>query len=69
MASGMPSGEPVLYSDRILACWNHLCSLQKDGASPAEVTNEMAKRGWLSPMDTVIDIADLMTDLRRQGRL
>lgn len=58
----------MTYDDKIVEVFGALAS-KNDGASPAEVTDEMHKRGWLSPMDTVIDIADLMRDLRNRGRL
>ena len=62
--------EPKTYDDKIVFCYQHLCSKQSDGASPGEVATEMKKRGWLSSMDTVIDIADIMKRLRHQeGRL
>jgi hypothetical protein len=40
-----------------------------EGASPTDVTTLLAERGELSPLDTVIDIADLMKELRDLGRL
>lgn len=62
--------EPKTYDDKIVACYQYLCSKQSDGASPAEVTAEMHRRGWISPMDTVIDIEKLMRRLRHEeGRL
>lgn len=62
--------EPKTYDEKIIACYQHLCSKQADGASPDEVTKEMHERGWLSPMDTVIDIEKIMRRLRDQeGRL
>lgn len=61
--------EPETYDDKICLVFRELCKRQGDGASPHEVTEEMSKRGWLSPMDTVIDIADLMKALRERGRL
>jgi hypothetical protein len=33
------------------------------GASAAETTQVMRDRGWLSELDTVIDIADILRDL------
>lgn len=53
------------YRDKVLACWRHCAENAKDkSASAAEVTDEMAKRGWLSELDTVIDIADIMKTIR-----
>lgn len=60
--------EPKAYVDKIRVCFTHLCN-QNGGASPAEVTEEMRKRKWLSPLDTVIDIKDIMQDLRDQEAL
>lgn len=37
------------------------------GASADEVTQEMQKRGTLSELDTVIDIADLMGEMSKRG--
>jgi hypothetical protein len=68
-AATVKTEEPKSYNDKILACFKHLCDLNPKGASPGEVTGEMRKRGWLSPMDTVIDIVKLMRDLRSEGRL
>lgn len=56
------------YDQKIRTVFEHLCQ-KNGGASPAEVTEEMAKRGWLSSTDTVIDIADQMKELRSQGML
>ena len=58
------------YGEKICKVFDDLCERNADkGASPAEVTHEMAARGWLSPTDTVIDIEELMQGLRREGRL
>jgi hypothetical protein len=55
------------YREKVLACWTYCAEKAKDkSASAADVTDEMAKRGWLSPMDTVIDIADIMRGERRE---
>jgi hypothetical protein len=62
--------EPKSYDEKVIACFNHLAEKTGEGASPAEVTEEMANRGWLSPLDTVIDIKDIMQRLRfSEGRL
>lgn len=64
------SEEPKKYDDKIIACFKHLCSKQSDGASPAEVAEEMAKRGWLVLSDTVLDIEKIMRRLRyAEGRI
>ncbi len=60
---------PRAYADKIIQCFRDLCDKQSDGASPDEVTKLMHERGWLAAADTVIDIADLMKDLRDTGRL
>ena len=54
---------PVLYQDKIKTCVKHLL-LVHILVCANSVTNEMAKRGWLSPLDSVIDIADIMRDMR-----
>lgn len=62
--------EPKTYDDKIIACYKDLCSKQTDGASPSEVTSEMAARGWLTSLDTVIDVEKIMRRLRYdEGRL
>ena len=68
-AAATETDEPKTYNDKIRVCFKHLCEKNPKGASPAEVTTEMVRREWLSPMDTVLDIADLMRDLRNQGAL
>lgn len=59
---------PATYEDKIFMVFSQLCDKQ-GGASPAEVTAEMSNRGWLSELDTVIDIVDLMGAMRARGRL
>lgn len=61
-------GKLSLYDARIVQVFKDLCA-KNGGASPAEVTHEMHSRGYLSDMDTVIDIADLMRGLRNRGLL
>lgn len=61
-------GRGMRYEDKIRTVFKELAE-KNDGASPTEVTDEMARRGWLSPLDTVIDIADLMKKLRDEGFL
>lgn len=57
------------YEQNIVTAFKDLCKKNGDGASPHEVTQELADRGQLSPMDTVIDIADQMKSLRNRGLL
>jgi hypothetical protein len=60
----VPHGEPKTYNDKIRVCYAAVDERGGGkGASPLEVTDEMHKRGWLSPMDTVIDVADLMGEM------
>lgn len=62
-------GKPVsVYDARIIQVFKDLC-MKNGGASPNEVTQEMHARGYLSDMDTVIDIADIMRSLRNRGLL
>lgn len=56
------------YEVQIVAVFKDLCA-KNGGASPHEVTQELHARGHLSAMDTVIDIADLMRELRDRGAL
>jgi hypothetical protein len=56
------------YEKNIVTAFQDLCKLN-GGASPHEVTTELAKRGQLSELDTVIDIADQMKNLRGRGLL
>jgi hypothetical protein len=61
---------PETYDEKVITCFEYLSKKNSEGASPAEVTEEMANRGWLSPLDTVIDIKDIMQRLRfSEGRL
>ena len=61
---------PANYDDKIIFCFKALCAKNGNGASPVEVTEEMANLGWLSSMDSVLDIADIMARLRHvEGRL
>jgi hypothetical protein len=56
------------YEKHIVKAFEDLCK-ENGGASPHEVTQEMAKRGQLASLDTVIDVADLMKELRDKGLL
>jgi hypothetical protein len=59
----------MTYDDKIIECFRAVCVRTGEGASPDEVTQEMHDRKWLSPLDTVIDIADIMKRLRfKEGR-
>lgn len=60
--------EPQTYRDKIRVCWNEASEANakaggEPGASAADVTDLMSQKGWLSPMDTVIDIADIMREM------
>ena len=59
------------YEQKILQAFKDLCAKNPngDGASPAEVTKLLAERNQISPLDTVLDIADLMRELRNRGDL
>lgn len=59
----------MTYEDKIKVVFAEICEKQTDGASASDVTFGMAKRGWLSPLDTVIDIADIMRQMRDRGAL
>jgi len=69
LAANRAAEKPLLYDEKIRLVWNELCEENGDGASPSEVTARMHTRGWLSPMDTVIDIERLMRGLRDRGLL
>jgi hypothetical protein len=67
---------PTPYEEKIIKAFKDICanSVTKEnpkghGASPAEVVAELAERKELSDMDSVIDIADIMKDLRNRGLL
>lgn len=52
------------YDQKVLEAFEAVCDRDLEGAaSPADVVKEMQARGTLSPMDTVIDIADIMRRL------
>lgn len=52
------------YDQKVLEAFEAVCDRDLEGAaSPADVVKEMQARGMLSPMDTVIDIADIMKRL------
>ncbi len=52
------------YDDKVLEAFRAVCGRDPEGsASPVDVVKEMQKHGTLSPMDTVIDIADIMKRL------
>ena len=60
---------PTKYEGFIIKAFQDLCKKQKSGASPAEVTSLLAKRKQLTALDSVLDIADLMKDLRGRDLL
>jgi hypothetical protein len=52
------------YDQKVLEAFEAVCDRDLEGAaSPADVVKEMQARNTLSPMDTVIDIADIMRRL------
>lgn len=59
----------MTYEDKVLECYLELCDDEGTGASPSEVMTLMHEKGYLQPMDTVVDIGGIMTDLSRRGRL
>ncbi len=59
---------PTPYEKRVIRAFNDLCD-QNGGASPVEVTELLVQRGQLSPMDTTLDIASIMRELRSRGFL
>lgn len=65
---------PESYDDRVcaafrIACANNAADGGTASASPGEVLIELKKHGWLGELDSVIDVADTMRDLRERGRL
>lgn len=56
----MPQHE-ITYQEKITSVFNNLVK-RNGSASAGEVTEELRKLGWLSPMDTVIDIHKLMKE-------
>ena len=61
--------DEMSYEDKIVFCFKELCAEQNGGAAPFEVTRRMNIKGWISPMDSVIDIEKLMRKARSKGRL
>lgn len=52
------------YDQKVMEAFGAVCDRDPEGAaSPADVVKEMQARGTLSPLDTVIDIADIMKRL------
>ncbi len=52
------------YDQKVLEAFEAVCDRDLEhSASPADVVKEMQARDTLSPMDTVIDIADIMKRL------
>lgn len=56
------------YEQEIVSTFKRLAK-ENGGASPHEVCEDIAKRGKLAELDTVIDVADLMKELRNRGHL
>lgn len=51
------------YEEKVKFCFHAVCKRQPElGANAEEVAQEMRERGWLSPLDTVIDIADILRE-------
>jgi len=57
------------YEEEIVETFKRVAKENGDGASPHEVCDDMAKRGKLAELDTVIDVADQMKALRNRGLL
>ena len=57
------------YEKKILEAWTAVHERTGDGASAAEVCAEMHERKTISPLDTVIDIADLLSSMAARGLL
>lgn len=52
------------YDNKVLEAFKAVCDRDAEGAaSPSDVVKEMQARDTLSPLDTVIDIADIMKRL------
>ena len=61
------------YESNIVQAFKDVCKTNKGsecpGASPAEVMNLIADRRQISRLDSIIDIADIMRELRNRGEL
>lgn len=57
------------YEQHIVDAFKAVCAETKQGASPAEVTDHMHKKGVLAELDTVIDVERQMRSLRNRGLL
>lgn len=56
------------YQKKVLAAFKAVSKRNnEEGASAAEVCEEMSKNKTLSPLDTTIDIADIMGELADLG--
>ncbi len=63
-------GMPTAYESKIIQAFRDVCKKSADGcASPADVAHLMEERKELAELDTVIDIADQMKELRKRGYL
>jgi hypothetical protein len=70
VASKTSPAEPKTYDEKVIRCFKDACKNNgSNSASPADVTRLMAERKWLTSLDTVIDIADIMKELRNRGDL
>ena len=57
------------YDDKVLEAFRAVCDRDPEGAaSPADVVKEMQARDTLSPLDTDIDIADIIMRLLGEPR-
>jgi hypothetical protein len=55
---------PKSYDDKVREAFEAVCDRDPESAaSPSDVVAEMQRRETLSPLDTVIDIADIMRRL------
>lgn len=58
----------MTYEQKVLAAFRKVSAQNnEEGASATEVYEQMAKDKTISPMDTVIDIADIMDTLADKG--
>jgi hypothetical protein len=56
----------MTYQDKIRLSFRLACQKNggpQKGASASDVTMVMRDKGWISPLDSVIDIADLMKEM------
>jgi hypothetical protein len=63
------SERPPEYKFHIIQAFVDVCKTTHSGASPFEVMELLSKRNQLAKYDTVLDIADIMKELRKNGEL